>query len=91
MEPDFIQPLAGTLKKEDVYIVYAPYSVDEIKAIGSLSSEVCYFNGKAAIALLKNDVVIDLIGVIGEYPVEGGWPVDDNSTTANNTIMKRDN
>lgn len=90
LEPDFIQPLAGTLKIEDVYIVYAPYSVDEIKAIGSLSSEVCYFNGKAAIALLKNNIVIDLIGVIGEYPVEGGWPVDDNSTTANNTIIRKE-
>lgn len=84
----FIQPLTGILKDQNVYIVYAPFSADEIKAAGHLASEVAYFNGKAAIALLKNDQIIDLIGVIGEYPSGGGWKVDDYYTTANNTLIR---
>lgn len=87
--PDFVQQLNGILKDKEVYIVYAPYSANEIKNKGSLASEVCYFNGNAAIALLKGEKVIDVIGVIGEYP-DGGWIVDDYSTTKNNTIIRKE-
>lgn len=89
-EASFVQPLSGVLSKNSVYVVYAPYSQESIKNKGNLASEVCYFNGKAAIALLKNEKVIDVIGVIGEYPVEGGWIVVDHSTTANNTIIRKE-
>lgn len=86
----FVQPLSGMLNAQEVFIVYAPYSAEEIKSKGHLSSEVCYFNGKAAVALLKDDAVIDVIGVIGEIPGGNGWLVDDYSTTANNTIIRKE-
>lgn len=86
----FVQPLSGMLNAQEVFIVYAPYSAEEIKSKGHLSSEVCYFNGKAAVALLKDDAVIDVIGVIGEIPEGNGWLVDDYSTTANNTIIRKE-
>jgi len=89
-QASFIQPLTGTLNSQEVFIVYAPYSLEEIRSKGHLSSEVCYFNGKAAIALLKDDVVIDVIGVIGEFPEGDGWLVDEYSTTANNTIIRKE-
>ena len=50
VNPKFVQPLSGILKDSDVYIVYAPYSAEEIKAIGNLASEVAFFNGRHAIA-----------------------------------------
>lgn len=87
---EFIQQLSGTLLSQNVYLVYAPYSHNDIKAVGNLASEVCYFNGKSAIALLKNGEIIDVVGVIGEYPEEGGWLVDDFSTTANNTLLRKE-
>ena len=88
-EPEFIQPLSGVLKDKEVYIVYAPYSADEIKQAGHLSSEVAYFNGRHAVSLTKNGEIIDLIGVIGEYPPDAeGWWVNDIIGTANNTLIR---
>ena len=88
LEPKFVQSLSGILKDRSVYIVYAPYSMDEIKQKGHLSSEVAYFNGRHAISLTKNGSIIDLIGVIGEYPDNTGWLVDGLSGTANNTLIR---
>lgn len=88
-KPSYIQNLSGVLKPGSVYIIYAPYSNLEIKNKGHLSSEVCYFNGKSAIALLKNDQVIDVIGIIGHYP-DKGWELDDGSTTMNNTLIRKE-
>jgi len=88
-EPKFTQPLSGVLKDKEVYIVYAPYSADEIKQAGHLSSEVAYFNGRHAVSLTKNGEIIDLIGVIGEYPPDAeGWWVNDIIGTANNTLIR---
>lgn len=88
-EPSFTQPLNGILKHNDVYIVYAPYSLDDIKVAGDLASEVAFFNGRHAIALTKNNEVIDLIGVIGEYPEDSkGWLIDGEIGTANNTLIR---
>ncbi len=90
VDPKFVQPLSGILKDSDVYIVYAPYSAEEIKAIGNLASEVAFFNGRHAIALTKDQEIIDLFGIIGEYPDNNGWLVDGVTGTANNTLI-RDN
>lgn len=88
MDPSFIQPLSGILKSNEVYIVYAPYSLPEITQVGHLSSQVAFFNGRQAIALVKADQIIDLIGVIGEYPDNTGWFVDEITGTANNTLIR---
>ena len=34
--------------------------------------------------------MIDVIGVIGEFPEGDGWLVDEYSTTANNTIIRKE-
>ncbi|MFA5543436.1 MAG: lamin tail domain-containing protein [Bacilli bacterium] len=88
LDPKFVQSLSGILKDKSVYIVYAPYSMDEIKQKGHLASEVAYFNGRHAISLTKNGSIIDLIGVLGEYPDNTGWMVDATSGTANNTLIR---
>src|SRR5690554_4471342 len=89
LEPKYVQALSGILNPNDVYIVYAPFSLDEIKEHGDLASEVAFFNGRHAIALTKNDKIIDVFGVIGEYPeTNDGWFVDDYSGTANNTLIR---
>lgn len=87
--PSEIQQLSGILKSREVFIVYAPYSNEKIVAVGHLESKVCYFNGKAAIALLKHDRPIDVFGVIGEYPSQG-WLVDEYTTTINNTLLRKE-
>lgn len=89
LNPAFTEPLSGELRANQVYIVYAPYSVKAISEKGHLASEVCYFNGDDAIALLKDNEVIDVIGVIGEKPTDG-WAVDDFSTTQNNTLIRKE-
>lgn len=89
LEPHYIQQLSGILKHNEVYIVYAPYSIDEIKNVGNLASEVAFFNGRHAIALTKNEEIIDLFGVIGEYPESNdGWLIDGSIGTANNTLIR---
>ena len=88
LEPIFIQPLSGILKKSEVYIIYSPNSSIEIKQAGNLSSEVVDFNGKQAIALTKNDKIIDLFGIIGDNPNDSGWLVDNIIGTANNTLIR---
>jgi hypothetical protein len=56
-------PLVGTLAIDDVYIVYNSSSNDTIKGLGDLSSGSLNFNGNDQVALYKEEVEIDHIGI----------------------------
>ncbi|HOP57633.1 MAG TPA: lamin tail domain-containing protein [Bacillota bacterium] len=71
--------LTGTLAPGEVYVIANSSSAQAILDVSDTTSTVTYFNGDDAIALLKNDVVIDVIGVIGSDPGTN-WPVGDGST-----------
>lgn len=83
-----VTPLKGTLSPGEVYIVYAPYSADEIKQVGHLASEAMFFGGNETIALLKDGRVIDIIGQIGADPGVG-FEVGDGYTTKDNVLIRK--
>jgi len=78
--------LTGTLAHGEVYVIYNSSAVQTIKDVGDISSTVTYFNGDDALALLKNDVVIDVFGVIGTDPGTS-WAVG-TDTTVDHTLVR---
>ncbi len=82
--------LSGTLAHGDVYVIYHADAVQAIKDAGDLAnSNVTNFNGDDAFALLKNDVIIDLIGVVGERPSNpASWAVGTGSTLDYTLVRK---
>jgi hypothetical protein len=87
--PNNTEALTGILTDGDVYVIYNASAVDAIKNGGDLSSSVTYFNGDDAVALLKNDAVIDVIGEIGNDP-GSSWAVGSTSGgTANHTLVRK--
>lgn len=86
--PTYTQNLSGTLKHKEVYVIYAPLSLDDIKLLGHLSSEVANFTGRDALTLVKDNVIIDVFGVIGETPNENGWLIDGTKGSVNYTVVR---
>lgn len=71
------QVLSGTLTSEDVYVITHSDASALILAEADESSGISWFNGNDAIALYHNDVLIDILGVIGEDPGESTpWDVN---------------
>ena len=78
----------GTMLADgDVYVIYNSSSVAAIIAEGDVSSNVTFFNGDDAVALLKGTTVIDVIGVIGTDP-GSSWTVGTGSTV-NYTLVRK--
>jgi uncharacterized repeat protein (TIGR02543 family) len=83
------QSLTGTLANDDVYVIYNSSAVSEISSNGDISSSVANFNGDDAVALLKNDVAIDVIGQIGFDP-GSNWSGNSVSTSDQTLVRKSD-
>jgi len=81
--------LSGILAHGDVYVIYNSSAVAGISSQGDVASSITYFNGDDAVALLKNSVVIDVIGEIGVDPGTN-WAAGDGSTL-NHTIVRNAN
>ncbi len=81
--------LTGTLNAGDVYVISNSASNDSIKAkADTLSNGVTNFNGNDALALLKGNDTLDVIGRIGENPGNNaGWTID-TADTRDNTIIR---
>ncbi|MGI6392333.1 MAG: lamin tail domain-containing protein [Candidatus Izemoplasmatales bacterium] len=71
----------------DVYVIAHPDSNADILSQSDVTSEVTNFNGDDAVALLKNYVVIDVIGVIGTDPGTK-WDVGEGSTLDHTLVRK---
>lgn len=78
--------LTGTLANGEVIVVYNSGSGASISSVGDLTSGTTSFNGDDALALLKDGVVIDVIGVIGVDP-GSSWDVGTGSTV-NHTLVR---
>lgn len=78
--------LTGTIANGETIVIYNS-GADTAFKIGELDSNITYFNGDDAVALLKNEVVIDVIGVIGTDP-GSSWSVGTGST-ADNTLVRK--
>lgn len=84
-----INPLtpSGTLAPGDVFVIANASAIPEILALADTTSTVTYFNGDDALALLHNDVIIDVIGQIGFDPGTV-WGTGD-VTTLNHTLVRK--
>lgn len=80
------------LNTGDVYVIYYSSADTAIKVVGDVSSSVANFNGDDAIALLKNDLIIDVFGEVGNDP-GSSWNIylDESvvGQTADNTIVRK--
>ncbi|MGB1032891.1 MAG: lamin tail domain-containing protein, partial [Flavobacteriales bacterium] len=71
------QVLSGTLVSGDVYVVSHSDASALILAEADETSGISWYNGNDVIALYHNNVLIDILGVIGEDPGESTpWDVN---------------
>ena len=77
------------LTNGEVIVIYNSSANNHIKNEGDFSSSVTIFNGDDAIALLKNDVIIDVIGKIGEDPGVGWRVADTENATKDHTLIRK--
>lgn len=80
--------LSGTLEHNDVYVVYNASANTAIKAVGNVESNVTFYNGDDAIALLKEGVLIDIFGEIGNDP-GAAWTADGGYSTLDKTLIRK--
>jgi len=74
--------LSGTLGGREVYVIINNQSNDaNFLAQGDAVSGVTNFNGNDALVLSYNGTTIDVLGVKGTDPGNGGWAVTGGSTT----------
>jgi len=76
--------IGPTLADGDVVVIANSAASSTILAVADITSEVTFFNGDDTLALLRNGVIIDVIGRIGNDPPAGSWgtsPVDTNEAT----------
>lgn len=79
--------IKSTLNHGEVLVISNSQAGPSFKPIGFYSHGVAGFNGDDAIALLKNDVVIDQFGVIGTDP-GSSWNID-GITTVDKTLVRK--
>lgn len=84
--------LPATIASGATIVVYHGQANDAIKAVGNVvHTNTMGFNGDDAVALLKNDVVIDVIGTIGTDPGTEFTGTDANGqplSTLNKTLVR---
>jgi len=82
--------LSGTLAPGATYVVANGKAASQILNKADKTHDfVINFNGDDAFALLKGDEVIDIIGVIGEYPEGVGWKIGDVFATKDHTLIRK--
>ncbi|WP_233861474.1 DUF5689 domain-containing protein [Tenacibaculum piscium] len=79
------------LAKDAVLVVYNSKAIDAIKKQGDVTSSVVSFNGDDAIILKKNDLIIDVIGQVGEDPGKGWDVAGVTNGTLNHTLIRKKN
>jgi hypothetical protein len=81
--------LQGTLPAGGTYVVANFQSAPEVLALAQDTSAIGNFNGNDAIELRRNDIVIDVIGVVGSDP-GAAWEFGDQSTSNQCLVRKPD-
>ncbi len=81
------QTLEGTLAPGGVFVVCHGSADPAILAAADMTSGTVNFNGDDAFSLTVDDVIVDVIGKIGEDPAAGEWGTGDASTK-DNTIVR---
>jgi hypothetical protein len=86
--PSPIYSMSGTLSPGGVFVVANSQASAGILDLADATAGVASFSGNDAIALLHNDVPVDIIGVIGEDPGTSGW-VFGNGSTVNHVLVRK--
>ena len=82
--------LSGLIYKDGLFVVAYPSACDEILIHTDLTYGGINFNGNDAVALYHNDLLIDLIGNIGEDPGDG-WNVSEiSNATRDHTLVRKE-
>lgn len=76
---------SNSIGPNDVFVIYNSSAAVAISSQGDMTHAVTNFNGDDAIGLYKDNVLIDIIGKIGE---QVKWPVD-GRTTENATLVRK--
>lgn len=79
---------SGILTNGDVFVIANNQCSAAISNYANAFSASINFNGNDALGLFKSSTAIDLIGVQGEDPGAGGWPVGSGSTTDRTLVRK---
>ncbi len=88
LKADYIINLEGKIEADSTFVIVNQYSSDELKSYANMQGEL-YFSGKQTIALYHNDVLIDILGVIGQIYNE---PMNINGVTgafADNRLIRK--
>lgn len=81
--------LSGTLPNNSVFVVANNGSVAQVLNLADTTHPVTFFNGDDAIALLKNNLLIDVLGEIGQRPTPG-WSVGGvTAATVDHTLVRK--
>jgi hypothetical protein len=79
--------LNGSLGPQGRYVIVSNTGTISQNVTSDLISGFINFSGNDAIALTRNDSIVDMIGVIGNDPGNNGWPVA-TASTANNGMRR---
>ncbi|MFM9005412.1 MAG: lamin tail domain-containing protein, partial [Flavobacteriales bacterium] len=79
--------LIGTLGPQGRYVIVSNTGTISQNVTSDLISAFINFTGNDAIALTRNDSIVDMIGIIGNDPGNNGWPVA-AASTANNGMRR---
>lgn len=80
--------LDGILKDGKAFVIYNAAADTAISSIGNLSDPVTEFNGNDPIALYKNGVLIDVVGIINQSVADGYQAGNIDKATKDNTIIR---
>ncbi|MFN5324783.1 MAG: choice-of-anchor tandem repeat GloVer-containing protein [Bacteroidota bacterium] len=85
--PTNTQQLSGNLAAGDVYVIANAAATAPFTSVADITSSVCNFNGDDAVVLKKNNVSVDIIGVVGVDPGVN-WLVSNGGATSGFTLVR---
>lgn len=80
--------LFGTLQPKETLLICNNKACEDLLELADLTTSKLDFTGNDAVALLRDDEIADVIGVVGEDP-GSAWPVGEYAVgTANHTLVR---
>lgn len=87
--PNNSYDFSGLIASEDLIMIAHPDAVENILAQADITFGGLLFNGNDAVALFRNDLLIDIVGEIG-YDPGSGWAISGiDVASQNKTIIRK--
>ncbi len=81
--------MTGSLVAKGVYVIANSQAAEAILNVSNTTSNVTAFNGNDALGLYKNDVLIDVFGIIGNNPGDGWSVAGVSNATLDHTLVRK--